>query len=114
MLESLLNGLGGDLVEGDARDHTGGQLQRLGDMPGDGFPFTVIVRGEIDLLGRFDGLLQERKDFLRFRKNHVLRLKIIRFVHTKSTRRQVADMAQCRDDGIAAPQELGDRFLLGR
>ncbi len=41
----------GDFVELEALGRLDGQVQDLGEMPGDGFPFAVRVGREIDFIG---------------------------------------------------------------
>ena len=100
-------------MEGDPEKLLGWNIQNFRDMPGDGFAFTVEVRRQIDLVGRFDGFLQTRDDFLRFGQNTYCGSKL-GLIHPQLPRGQIADMAQGRHDGIAAAQKFGDRFLLGR
>jgi len=65
VLECLLHGPLGDLVEADAHDALGSALRRLGavaelagKVPGDGFAFAIRVGRQVDCVGILGKLLQ--------------------------------------------------------
>ena len=76
VLDRLLNGLLGDLVEQDAVDVLL-VADALGDVPGDGLAFAIGVGRQVDVLFVFRGLLELVDDFALAVNDLVLRLEVV-------------------------------------
>ncbi len=122
-----LDGRTGDLVEHHPLDrHLG--LEHLEQVPGDGLALAVLVRGQVDLAGLLDQLLQLVHLGLLLRGDHVQRLEAVVDVHAQSAPRlalvggrdlvgapgQVPDVADRRLHHVVRAQQAGDGLGLGR
>ena len=68
--------------------------QFLGDMPGNGFPFPVRVRGEIEWLSFLGRLFQFFKDLVFPGNDLEFRFEIMFDIHTEQILRQVLDVPE--------------------
>ena len=112
--ECILDGTLGDLVEGDAANAVVGKVERLLQMPGDGFAFTVRVGGQIDhaRLGR--GPLEIGDRLFLGRHNFVRGFVALRDIKPELALGQVAHVAHARLHHISGTEKLVDRLgLLG-
>ena len=93
MLESFLNGTGGDLVEGDAAQLGLGDFDDVGEMPRDGLAFAVEVGSQPDVLGGLRLAAQGPGVFLRIVRDDVLRDEGLE-VDAHLRLREIPDMAE--------------------
>lgn len=130
-VEGLVDGLLGDLVEGDPRGRLAGRalLQQGLEVPRDGLALAVLVGGQHDGVGRGRAAGEAVDDVLLARQRHVQRLEGVVDGHPEQRavlllvlgrkvarrRRQVAHVpgAEVHHEVVGA-QELGDRLRLGR
>ena len=112
MLDGLQDGRLGDFMEYDAAGFRGVQAQRFRQVPGDGFPFAVLIGGEPDGLGGRRELLQFGDDFLLVGRNHVFGLEAVCDVHAQFLFLQVTDMSDAGFDEILFAQVLLDGLHL--
>jgi hypothetical protein len=108
------DGVGGDLGEGDPAGRAGGQLGRLGDVPGDRLALPVGVGGEEHLVGRLGGLADAGDDLLALLGHLVGDRDAAVDVHGKVRLGQVTDVAHGGDHVVVLAQVLADGLRLGR
>ena len=113
MLDALSNDLLGDLVEGDAARLAVRQLQKLLQMPGNGLPFPVRVRGEIDGAGAFGVLFELLDQLCLVPHRNILGLKALFYINAHLAFGKVPQMPHGSRDLIAAAQVFFDGFGLG-
>src|SRR5262249_8929510 len=117
VLHRLRHRLLGDGVEHHALDVLLLQralfLQYLEDVPGNGLAFAVGVGGEDELFGVLDGLGDVGEPLLRLGIDLPDHMEVGVRIDRPVLGRQVADMAEGRQDLIAGPEVLVDRFRLG-
>lgn len=93
--EGLANGRRGDFVVGHTKELV--RIHRFGQgvlkVPGDRLPFTVRIRGKIDLVDLLGLVLQFFQDLLPTLDGDVLRLKICLDIYAQLLFRQVADVS---------------------
>ena len=118
---------GGDLVEHHAL-HRHGRVEDLGQVPRDRLALAVLVRREVELVGRLEEPLEVRDDRLLGRRDHVERLEPVVHVDAEARPRfaldrrghfvgaagQVADVADRRLDDEVGPEHAADGARLGR
>ena len=80
-------------MENDAAGFPGRQLERLQQMPGDGFPLPVLIGGQPDRIGLPGQLGELRHHFLLVGGHHVLRLEAVFHIHAQLMLFQVPDVA---------------------
>ncbi len=90
--ERLLDGALRDLIEDDALDLFGRQVEGLGQVPRDRFPFPVEVGREIDDVRVLRELQKLVDRFLVAGEDFVHRLEVPARVHPVLMRREVADV----------------------
>ena len=82
LIQCLADRLLGDLVKHHPLDrHLGGE--QLQQMPADALPFAVLVRGEQQLFGSLEGVLQLADDLFLVLRDHIEGLEIGLGVHAK-------------------------------
>ena len=95
--ERLADGRLGDLAEGDPARLVGGDVGRLGHVPGDRLAFAVEVGGQEDLVGAAGGLLDVRDLLAAVVRDHVVGFEVVVHVNAELALArilgQVADMA---------------------
>ena len=114
MLHGFQNGVFGNLVEDDAAGAGLVQPEHLGQVPGDGLPFAVLIRSQPDGLCRIGGLFQFGDEPLLVFGDFVFGTETVRNVHTQFLLCQVADVSAAGFHLILLPQELSDGIRLGR
>ena len=88
-------------------------LQRGFQVPGDGFTFTIGVRGQIDLRSLL-GLGSQVFDYVfLFGRDHIAWLKVVLDIHAHTVGWQVADVTHRCLHGVGLAQEPTDRPRLG-
>src|SRR5215212_8581479 len=108
------DGVGGDLGEGDPAGRAGGQLGRLGDVPGDRLALPVGVGGEEHLVGRLGGLADAGDDLLALLGHLVGDRDPAVDIHGEVGLGQVTDVAHGGDHVVVFAQVLADGLRLGR
>ena len=114
LAECLLDGPLGDFVERDPADAVFLQIERLLQVPGNGFAFAVRVSRQIDQPGPSGGAFQVADRF--FLGRHDLVRCLVAFGHFEAELPfgKVAHMAHARLDHVSRAKELADRRgLLG-
>ena len=114
MLDGLQDGVLGDFVENDAAGLILGEAQGVVQVPGDGFPFPVLIGGQPDGVGRVCQLLQLVHDLFLPGRNHVFRREPIGYVYAQLLLLQVADVAERGRYCKLLSQKLLDRVHLAR
>ena len=112
VLEGLLDGVAGDLVEHDPAGlhRAGAGADGLRQVPGDGLPFAVGVGGQ-EQLGGVAGLLGQLLDeLLLLLGDDVAGLELVLDVHPQAALGQVPDVAERGLHGVAPAEELLDRL----
>ena len=102
-----------DRVEDDAADLVRRQVERLDEVPGDGFAFTVKVGGEVHALGLGRELPQLGHGLDPALDNLVSGLEVASYVDAELSLGQIADVPERRFDDVAAAEVLADRLRLG-
>ena len=113
VLDRLLDGVAGDLVEHHA-PHRHPGLQHLGEVPGDGLALAVLIGREVELVGILQGGLEPADDVLRLVGHHVGGLEVVVDVDGEALRLEVADRTDRRlDDVVVAEEPAMVRALAG-
>jgi len=86
---------------------------RLSDVPGNGFAFTVRVRGQVDRVGRLGLLADFRDDLLLGGQQHVGGPKARVYVDAQLLGGQIPHVPYRGPHGIVAPEVPGDSLRLG-
>ncbi len=113
MAESGKHGVFRQVVEKDTVDILLA-VDLFGDMPGDGFTFTVGIGCEVNRVGRFRGLLQIRHDLLLAFQDLIGRLKIIFYVDPEFALGEILDVTHRGADVIITAQIFFNGLHLGR
>ena len=113
VLDGVGNGGAGDLVEGDPLALFRRQLQKLLQMPGDGFTLPVRVGGEIDEIRLLRRGLQLADDLVLALDGDIGGLEIMVHIHAQFLFGQIAKVSHGRLDLKAAAQVAGDGLGLG-
>ena len=117
MGEGLADRALGDLVEGDPVRLRGGDVGRLGDVPGDRLALAVEVGGEEDVVGPAGGLLDRRDLLAPVLRDDVLGLEVVVDVDAELALArvlgQVADVAVRGEDLVVLAEVALDRPRLG-
>ncbi len=108
----MFDGRPGDLVE-DHPLHRHLRLEHLLQVPGDGLPFAVLIRREVELVGVLQQRLQPFDDVALVGIHLIFRLEVGIDVDRQTLRRQVADVPDGGLDDVVVTQELADRLGLG-
>ena len=103
----------GDLVEGDPEGLAVVQIQKLLQMPADGLPLPVRVRGQIDHVAALGGLLQVADNVLFALDRAVVGLEIVLNVHAQGALGQVPQVAHAGLHLIAGTQIFTNGLCLG-
>ena len=82
-------------------------------MCGDGFAFTVRVRGEIDSVHTSGQLLQPGNNFLFTGDDDVFGFEVVLDIHAESALGQIFDVPERGLNGVAFAQILLNGFRLG-
>ena len=109
ILDRLLDGVLGDLVEEDAADLRGVAAEEVHDVPADGLSFAIRVGGDVDGVGLLRGGLQLADDLLFAFQDLVLREEGD-LVDAELALGQIADVADRRFDDVVLADELVDRL----
>jgi len=125
LFKGLFDGVLRDLVEHHALDrHL--RLERFHQMPCDGLALTILISGEIKLIGFFQGGFQISHGLALVGSDDVVRLEPVIDVHAElavmlligrrylTGLREVTNMPHRCHDGIAVPQVSADLACLGR
>ena len=113
MLDGLLDGILGDLVENNAAGMVVLQAQDIEQMPGDGFSFAVFIGSQPDGLGLAGGLGQFADQFLLVGRKFVQRLESMIYIYAESFLAQVPDMTEARHHFVVLSQEAFDSLGFG-
>ena len=89
-------------------------IQQIGQMPGNGFPFTVRVSCQINGFGADILILQVFDEFALIEHIGIGRCKIIFNIDTKLIAWQVAQMSPAGHDLVVTAQESFDSLRLSR
>ena len=115
VLDGFQDGVFGNLMEDDTAGLVLGKVQRLEQMPGDGFPFTVLIGGQPDGGSGIGQFLQLRDHFLLVRGNDILGREAVFDVHAQFMLFQIPDMADgCLDQIFFSQILLNGSHLSGR
>ena len=114
MVEGVLDGPLGDLVEGDAVRFVLVEVEGFLQVPGDGFALAVRVGREIDGLGPGGLLLEAGQKLLAVGQRLIGRPPALLDVDAELLVRQIAHVALARGDLIVRAEIFIDRLGLGR
>ena len=114
VLDGVENGVFRDLVEDDAPGLFRIQGEGFRQVPGDGFPFAVLIGSEPDRVGLARGRLQFRDRLFLVAGNLILRKKSVFDVDAQSFFLQIPDVSEAGLDRITFSEELFNRPGLGR
>jgi hypothetical protein len=112
--ERLLDGVLGDLGEGDPVRGPRVGSDRLGDVPRDGLALAVEVRGEPEALSLAECLLELADGVLFLLRDDVLGMEGVIQVHAHAVFGQVPDVALARGNGVVRPEISLQGLRLGR
>ena len=107
------DGIPGDFVEYDALGAVRGQMERLGQVPGDRLSLAVFIGSQPDGLCCGCGVFQLGYDLLLVGGDDIIRPEAGVGIDGKLVGGQVADVAETGFDGIILAQELLDGLRLG-
>ena len=113
LLDRLLDRLPGDLVEHHPAHRDPG-FEHLGEVPGDGLAFAVLVGGEIEEVGVLEGGSEPLDHVLLARGNDVARLEVVLDVDGEALGVEVTDRADGRLDHEVVTEEAPDGAGLRR
>src|SRR6185436_2592473 len=105
-LERVEHAALGDLVERDAPDLLGGDLQRLHEMPGDGLALAVRVGREEDGFGGARDGAQLLERLLLLLDDAVLRFEVVVDVDAETPLREIPDVAHAGPHDELRAQDL--------
>ena len=112
LAQRVLDGGLGDLVKENAVGGSHG-VELVGDVPGDGFAFTVRVGGQVNGGGALGRLLQIGERLGLALDRHVLRLEPALHVHSQLAGGQIAHVPDGGPDVVPGPEVLPDGLGLG-
>ena len=104
----------GDLVKDDAPIAVLGELEGLGQVPGDGLPLAVGVGCQVDRRGILAGLEQVLDHLARLLGDQVLGSESVLNIHAQPAAGQVAHVAHRSLDGVLGAEKAPDGPRLGR
>ncbi len=115
MFDGLNDSRFGYLIEGDtAKVSFGCIFETMGNMPGNGFTFTVGIRGEVNSFGLLGCLFELSNDFFLPLYNIIFRREVILKVDSHLRLGQVANMPDRSHDVILFTQKARKRSAFGR
>ena len=114
MADGLLDGRRRDFMKSNAYIVLGIHIQKLGQVPGNGFPFPIRVRCQKDGLRAVCFLLQILDNGLPLAAVHILRHETVLNIHAQLLLGQIPEMALGRHDLVGRPQNPFDGLRLGR
>ena len=109
----MQDGILGDFVENDTLGAVRGQMERLGQVPGDRLSLAVFIGSQPDGLCGCRSVFKLGNDLLFVGGDNILRCEAGFGIYGKLVGGQVADVAETGFDGIILAQELLDGFCLG-